>query len=306
MPSDHPVNAPMFANLLVKRLLEEAKEKPELEHAFADTLLRHSDAGGCSRKIGLKVAGYKPSDPIDGAGLWVMWLGSVVGAALAEIACEVYGAGCTAEYGVRWDDLSASGHLDLLVDLDRATYEGTLPPGRHDGFYRICVEYKTMGAFGFDKSVGLNRKGYKLADKGPEGPRTSAKIQAALNGLAVDADEIRIGHISMEAVSKQLAAKVNWGDEQRILAEWRYMRAEFEPWALAEKARMAHILDLLSHETLPDRWVIDDDMEPQHLNPQDARPPWQCDYCSYRGLCEYAGGGEPALPLVGVPVSLGG
>ena len=304
--ADYPVIAPMFTNLLVRKLVEEAKTKPELEHAIKGTLLRHSDAGGCARKIGLKVAGYPPSDPIDGAGLWVMWLGSMIGEKLAEEACRVYGEGCKAEYEIGWHDLSASGHLDLLVDIpwtsDYAETEVPDGPHRHPDFWRICVEYKTMGGSGFDKSVGLNRKGYKLADKGPEGPRASAKIQGALNALAVDADELRIGHISLEAVSKQLAAKINWGDEDRILAEWSYSREEFEPWALAEKERMAWLLNIVEEGHLPDRWAIDDQMEHLHLNPQDARPPWQCDYCSYRQLCEYAGFGEPTLPLEGVPV----
>lgn len=168
--------------------------------------------------------------------------------------------------------------------------------------HKVIWELKTMGGFGFDKSVGLNRKAYKLADKGPEGPRASAKLQGSLNALACDADELRIGHISMEAVSKQLADKINWGDEQRILAEWSYSRAEFEPWALREKRRMAAILNLVDHETLPDRWAVDDSMEQIHLNPQAAKAPWQCDYCSYRALCEFAGGGEPSLPIPGIAV----
>jgi hypothetical protein len=305
MAADFPVNSPMFTNLLVRKLIEEAKTRPELEHAIEGTLLRHSDAGGCARKIGMKVAGYAPSDPIDGAGLWVMWLGSLIGEKLAEIACEVYGEGCKAEYEIGWDDLSASGHLDLLVDIPLEDDPGNpdyFVGDRHEGFYRICVEYKTMGGFGFDKSVGLNRKAYKLADKGPEGPRSSAKIQGALNALAVDADELRIGHISLEAVSKQLAQKVNWGDEDRILAEWSYPREVFEPWALREKRRMAWILNLVDEGVLPDRWVIGDDMEDQHLNPQDSRPPWQCSYCSFQQLCIQAGFGEPTLPLEGVPV----
>ena len=194
-----------------------------------------------------------------------------------------------------WDDLSASGHLDAQVDVPtKAGGKLTPRPGRD--FYRIVLELKTMGGFGFDKSIGLNRKAHALTGK-PEGPRSSAKLQGALNALAADADELRIGHIYLEAVSKQLAQKVNFSDEQRILAEWSYPRSVFEPWAQAEKRRMKGLLAVVDAGRLPDRIVIGDDMKPAKLDPDAARPAWNCSYCAYRDLCSEFGKGEPALPV---------
>ena len=222
--SDHPTTQVLFTDLVVKRLVEEAKSRPDLAHAIEGTRLRHSDAGSCARKIGLKVAGYEASDPMDGPGLWVTYLGHIIHEAVQEQIVAAYG---TEQVGIEstvgWDDLSASGHLDALIDIPSLPGATKIPtrPG-HDS-YRIVLELKTMGGFGFDKSVGLNRKAYALTGK-PEGPRSSAKLQGALNALAADADELRIGHISLEAVSKQLAEKVKFSDEQRILAEWSYPR----------------------------------------------------------------------------------
>ncbi len=290
--ADHPANDVLLTNLLVRNLLEEAAATPVLEHAF-DTLLRHSDAGACARKIGLKVAGYAASEPVDAAGTWVMWLGSRIHEACQEVIAEQYGSAATIEARVRWDDLSASGHLDALIDI---------PDDSPRGFRRVTFELKTKGSFAFDKAVGLQRKGYKLDPRGPEGPGSLAKLQGALNAVASDSDELRIGIIAMEAVSKQLAERVNWGDEQRFLAEWSYPREVFEPWAHRERSRMAHILSVLDSQLLPDRWAIDDEMEPVYLNPDSERPPWQCSYCQMRSLCSFAGRGEVALPLAGVPV----
>lgn len=280
--SDHPSNQVLFTNLTVRRLIDEAKTRPDLAHAIEGTRLRHSDAGGCARKIGLKVAGYEASDPMDGPGLWVTHLGHLIHEALQADLEKAYGVeNVTIEATVGWDDLSASGHLDALIQL----------PDR-----RICLELKTMGGFGFDKSVGLNRKAYALNGK-PEGPRSSAKLQGALNALAADADELRIGHISLESVSKQLAAKVNFSDEQRILAEWSYPRSVFEPWARAEKRRMKGLLAVVDAGRLPERSAIGDDMKPVVLDPDAARPDWRCSYCAYRDLCSEFGKGEPALPV---------
>jgi hypothetical protein len=271
----------MFAAVLVRKLVEEAKTRPELEHAVEGTKIRHSDAAGCARKIGLKIAGYKSSDPMDAAGLWVTNLGSMIHEAMQEALEQEFPGQVQSEYTVTWDDLSASGHLDALV---------TLPSG-----YKLVWELKTMGGFGFDKSIGLNRKAYKLSDKGPEGPRVSAKIQGALNSLAADADELRISHVSMESISKQLAEKVKFNDEQRFLAEWKYTRDEFEPWALAEKARWKEIIRLVDKGILPDRYVVQDDMTQIKLDPIAAKPAWNCSYCSHLDLCKKFGPGEVAL-----------
>ncbi len=285
-PSDHPVSQPLLTNLLVRRLMDEANDTVDLPHAFEDTLIRHSDAGGCARKIGLKAAGYTASEEIDAAGVWVMELGSRIHEWLQEMIADEYGPLATIEARVRFDDLSSSGHCDALIELPNS---------------RILYELKTKGGFAFDKAIGLDRKGYKMRELGPEGPGTGAKLQAALNALAADADEVIIGVIALEAVSKQLAEKVNFNDESRFLAEWRYTRAQWEPWAKAEKIRLQQVQNAVEHDVLPDRWAIDDYMQPIKLDPDGPKVPWQCSYCGHRTVCSIAGPGEPALPISGVP-----
>jgi hypothetical protein len=121
--------------------------------------------------------------------------------------------------------------------------------------------------------------------------------------VASDSDELRIGYISLEAVSKQLAEKINFTDEARILAEWSYPRSVFEPWAMEEKRRVGHLLKLvLEDQVLPDRWAVGDEGEQIRVNPDGDRPWWGCIYCSHRTLCSAIGPGEPSLPLAGFPL----
>ena len=285
MNSDWPTNEPMLTNLLIRKLVKEQRERPELEHAF-DTLLRHSDAAGCARKLGLKMAGYQAGEPMDASGVWVTFLGSLIHEQVQAAILEAY-PDAEIEAKVRWDDLSASGHCDALIRL---------PSG-----WTVMYELKTKGGFGWDKAVGLDRKGYKLRDHA-EGPPVAAKIQGALNALAAGADELRIGIISMEAVSKMLAERVNWSDERRFLAEWVYPRSVFEPWAQAERTRFALIVATHKQGRLPGRVAIGDKFETVELNPDAQRPAWQCTYCGFRDLCSQAGPGTPRLPIPGVPV----
>jgi hypothetical protein len=280
---DPPVKDPVLTDLLVRRLVEESKTEPELAHAF-DTLIRHSDAGECARKIGLKAAGYKASEEIDGSGLFIMSQGSAIHESLQECIADEYGPLATIEARVRFGDLSSSGHIDALIDL----------PNR-----RMALELKTKGGFAFDKAIGVDRKGYKW--KTPEGPGTGALLQGALNALAADADELVIGYLSREAISKQLAEKLGMEDHQRVVAEWRYPRSTWEPWAQKEKIRLAQILDAVAHDVLPDRFAVDDHMKLEKLNPDLAKPSWRCSYCSFNSLCKIAGPGEPVLPIEGVP-----
>ena len=60
---------------------------------------------------------------------------------------------------------------------------------------------------------------------------------------------------------------------------------------------MTNILALVDAGRLPDRMVVGDDMKLAKLDPDAARPAWQCSYCAYRDLCSELGKGEPALPL---------
>ena len=162
-----------------------------------------------------------------------------------------------------------SGHADALIVTEE-----------HG---RILFELKTSGAFGFDKAIGLDRKRYDR--KNPEGPRASAKIQGALNAVALDCDLLVVGMISMEAVSKGLADKTGMAHHDRILAEWHYDKAEFGLWAAAELERMESIAQELAAGRLPARVAIGDEMEIIKPNPHDHRRWWGCTYCSHLNRC---------------------
>jgi hypothetical protein len=114
-----------------------------------------------------------------------------------------------------------------------------------------------------------------------------------------------IGIIGLEAVSKAFARKLGFEDLRRIMAEWHYTREEYEPWAIAELDRMEEIADHLRSDVLPPRWAVGDDMTQVELDPDASRPAWQCDYCSHRTTCSYAGPGAVRLPLDGIPVPVG-
>lgn len=179
----------------------------------------------------------------------------------------------------QWRSEPRVSDVQALPDHDGQT---GAPSGR-EGWFRIAVEWKTSGAFGFDQAVGLNRKAYDR--KNPAGPRASAKLQGALNAVALDCDLLVIGMISMEAVSKQLAEKVGFADHDRIMGEWHYDKAEFGPWAQAELARMDEIAMQITAGVLPGPVAIGDEMEAITLNPHLYRQPWQCSYCSHLDTC---------------------
>lgn len=274
-----PDPTPRFVHLLVEKMTaanDEAGDKPTAH----GTRIRHSDAGKCARAIAYTAAGFAKSDPMDLAGTWVTSLGTLIHAAWQEALQEQY-PDASVEVKLRIDGLDASGHCDADVPV----------PGK-----RIVVELKTCGGFSYKLKVG---------ERGdPEGPSHDHKLQAALNGLALDADEIVIAYIATEAISKPAAARKKIDELTRFCAEWSYQRDEFEPWARQEMARMQGILDLLDEGTLAARKVPNPDMPAgaEIVDPKMSR--WEvrdsagqitdtgtlwngsyCSYCSYQSLC---------------------
>lgn len=277
--NNSPVDQPILTNVLIDKIHAANEERGTKPKAY-DTAFRYSDAGQCARKIGFASLGYRQTEPMDLAGDWVTYLGTLVHEKLQEALQE------------RWPDAEiegksshmdlTSGHFDALVKL---------PDGRD-----VLYELKTKGTYGFDLSVGILRKQWKRAD--PEGPGMGAKIQGALNAVAAGADLLVIGVIGFEAISKGFAEKIGCSEEDRIMAEWHYTREEFEPWALAELDRLREVKEVLDASTLPARWGLDDDMEHTEFDP--AKGKFPCTYCSYKSLCEFAGPGPVALPIPGM------
>lgn len=280
MIEDYPVNVPILTDALVAQIHAANEEAGQKERAYP-TSFRHSDAGGCARKLAYAMLGLEQSDPSDIAGEWVMWIGTMIHEKVQEALEHRFGSGCEIEVKVHHEQLS-SGHIDAVIN-------------HVPGIGRIAYELKTKGAYGFDKAIGINRKAYKTTI--PEGPGTGAKIQGALNAAAVDADLLVIGVIGLEAISKQLAARVAFPDLARVMAEWHYDKATYGPWAQAELSRMETIAETVKADCLPARVAMGDEHELILLNSNLESPDWRCVYCQYQRICVSDGPGVIPVPV---------
>lgn len=265
-----------FVHLLVEEMAArnlEAGDKPTAHN----TRIRHSDAGKCARAIAYSAAGVPKSDPMDLPGTWVTSLGTLIHEAWQEALRRSFPE-AEVEPKLRIDGLDASGHADAVLVID----------GR-----RTLYELKTCGGFGFKLKVG---------ERGPaQGPSYEHKTQAALNGLAVDADEIVIGYLATEAISKPAAERKGIGELTRFAAEWTYPRDVYEPWACAEQSRLQGILNLLDHGFLASRKIPSPELPPKSeiTDPKsgtwqvhdedggivDVGQFWACGYCSWQTTC---------------------
>jgi hypothetical protein len=267
--ADHPVEVPFITDVLVEAL--HAAEDP-YERAF-ETPFTHSQALKCSRFLGYSAMRYPESDPMDLAGHWVTSLGTWGHRELQKALLDRF-PDASVEVRVRHGEIS-SGWVDALIyDIEYGT---------------VVYELKHKGAYGWDKAVGINRKGYTR--KAPEGPGWPAKVQGALNATALHADRLVIGVVALEAVSKQLAEKLGLSEVGRVIAEWHYTKAEFTPWANKELDRLAALKNVVGNGRLPDREGVDDDGRSIDLDPEASRPHWSCTYCSQRSRCIQDGPG---------------
>jgi hypothetical protein len=261
---------PLFSHLFVKKWMQENEARGKKPQAFP-TPFRFSDAGKCARAMSYSSLGFE-GEPFDGASTFVTGLGTeiheLVQAAISEahpdaqfeIASKVY-------------DLS-SGHCDGIIP--------NTPVGD-----RVLYELKTMNGTAYKKSIGFTQGGIK----NPQGPRHSAVLQAALNAQANDCDTIVIGHIALEAISRQAAARVGISEAHRFIAEWVIPKEVWEPLADGEVVRQLNITDEMKAGYLPTPIALDDEGREINLDPDNERF-WQCHYCSYRKLCVQDGPGR--------------
>lgn len=245
---------------------------------------RGSDAGKCSRAIGYRMLGTEQSDPPTIADHWRMDLGSMVHAEL-QTAIEATTPGSISEMVLDLNTVGIPGsmRLDLLHRLD-------------DGRYEAC-EIKTINGFGFKASATTFKK------SGPDGPRESHVLQAALGAAAAaatyDVTGARIVYLSMELVSPDLAANIGLGGEVgRFTAEW------FIPLEVCQAiaAREAERLTWLRNEIETGLWIrplipitpLDDPRNLKVVNPSTGAAvlvdgtgsnSWACGYCSYKSQC---------------------
>jgi hypothetical protein len=280
----YPVAAPIFTGLVAQMVREDAEAEGGRPKAF-DTLLRFSDAGACARKMAFNAMGIAESDPMDAGGHWVTFLGKLVHERLQQ-AVEVRfpGANFETPASLVGFGLDSSGHSDVDVDGEIVdAYLKATAFGEWDGG-RVLYELKTIGGYGFNKAIGLDKRKRQLNT--PGGPRHTAVLQGGLNALANDCETVIIGYLAMESVSIQLAQDAGMRPMDRFCVEWHIPRDVWEPMARAEMDRQNALFEYVTEGLLPPGEAVGDDGELISLNPHDKKIQWQCVYCSHRHNCE--------------------
>lgn len=263
----YPVADPMFTHLLVMSMRDERLEAGPKPKAY-ETPFRHSDAGKCARQLGLALAGVSISNPFDYPSDWVTSVGSL----LHE----------------KWQEALLKSYPDSHIEL-RVT-NGGLTSGHIDAFIRaqgrtFSYELKSINGFGFTQAIGVvKQRGGQLVT--PQGPKVAHVIQASLNAKASDADYAVIGYLSLESISIQVAANLELGELDRIMAEWAFPRDVYEPIADRELARLTEIYHTVkTKRNIPLAEAMGDDGTVVYLDPNRNFRPWQCHYCPYLDLC---------------------
>ncbi len=257
------------------------------------TRVRHSDAGKCARAIAYTAAGIPKSDPMDLTGVWNVNLGTMIHEAWQAALLTKY-PDAEIEPKVGHQDLDASGHLDAVIRTGGRT---------------IVYELKSIGGYGFKAAVGRARRGTPA-----EGPKIEHRLQAALSGLALDADEIVIGYLAKECISVGQGRDMD--DLARFAAEWTFDRETYRPWAVAEKDRLNGILRLLDGGELAARKfpagllpagaeIVDPATGRWEVRRDDAVADtgtfWACGYCNFRTVCATTKAGR--IPVTAVTIT---
>lgn len=294
----------------------------------AGTRFRHSNAGKCARLLGYVAAGIPASDAMDLTGVWNTRLGTLIHeewqAALTEHAQTLWPdheVTVEVEPTLQVDGFDGSGHADAVITVYGAGAPVIEPgqhgedpePGEADDLV-IFYELKSVGGFAFKAAIGKARRGTP-----PEGPKSEHVVQAALGGLARNADQAVVGYLAKECVSVKMADGLDPID--RFSAEWTFDRDTYEPIARAEVDRVTRILALLDDEgqlparkfptgTLPRGAEIVDPSKGRWESRDaagkvvDTGSWWACDYCDHRTLCATTPKGR--IPVASVaPVTIG-
>lgn len=203
--------------------------------------------------------------------------------------------------------IPTSGRTDVFIVEQGG--EGTVA---YKGPKRIAIEVKTINGFGFKKSVG--------ARGDAEGPRTGAIFQAALNGRALQADEVVVIYLSLECLSdRELKALVTkTGGEpaphRKFLAEWTWSMEELNELVDRELKRLGKVIEMTDAVVAQMEQAPEDDIPVRLLPPRsiplempargrvtdpskgtwqvevdgnimDAGSTWWCGYCDFKDRC---------------------
>ena len=296
-----PDESPRFIGVLVD---EWADARDDDKATALGTPFRHSDAGKCARAISYTAAGIPRSDPMDITGVWNTSLGSLIHEqwqealqrrwpdAEVEVTCATVGA-------------DGSGHIDAVIVVP-------IEPDPRRDHHVIAYELKTVGGFAFKAAVGAARKGTPA-----EGPKAAHLLQAALNGRAVDADEVIVGYLAKECISANVARRFGITDDLgRFAAEWTLTREQYEPLADLEAERVAGILALVADGRFAARKSPEMPVGAEVTDPEtgayevrlrtedgevtvtDTGSTWECDYCAHQSLCATTEAGRIPIDTV--------
>jgi len=264
--------APTVTDSLLLELIQQHEERGPKATAF-DTPLRFSSSGDCARALSYQAIGAEVTNPFDAPSIWVTTLGTLIHEKVQDAISRRYP---TATFEIKGQIPGVtSGHCDAYIP--------DYPGGP------ALYELKTMGGFAFEKSIGLKKQARKFAD--PEGPRASALMQAAINAYVHQCEWVIIGHISLEGISKGVAASVGMDDIARTIAEWKIPKDVWYPIAEQEIQRQAGIVEDVEQNGVLAGRIIIDEFTPKAIDPEADRPYWKCDYCSYRETCIADGNG---------------
>lgn len=229
-----PDVTPRWAHLLAEKWHRENEEAGERPHAIEGTRFRHSDAGGCARKIAYKAAGFERTNPMDVTGSWNTHLGTLIHDAWQEALVEAYPQAHIEVSSQVFED--GSGSMDALVEMEYGKADDPTEP------YVVSIELKTQGGTPFKYAIGKARRGQE-----PDGPKHEHVIQGALNALAHNADELVIAYLAKETLSQNYD---DVADLSKFCAEWTLTREQYQPIARLEIERVEGILRLLDDEGL--------------------------------------------------------
>jgi DNA-directed RNA polymerase subunit RPC12/RpoP len=273
----------IITNALVDELLvKSATPKP----TAMGTALRYSSSHSCGRQQGYAAFEAEPSDPMDHAGAWVTGIGTIVHEALQDAISRRF-PGAQFEFPSQVGGF-VSGSCDALIPVSEiGEYSNITSSGTH-----VLFELKTMGTYSFDKQVGWNRT---RSTQGREhGPALKAIAQAGMNAIGIMTsnpdifiEDIVMGSITFEGLSKNKAFSMGVTGSNRVLAEFWIPRYEWEHLASEELERMGEIFSVVDSGFLPDRVAIDDEGDKVLLDPSGRA--WQCDYCSFKRVCKQDG-----------------
>jgi hypothetical protein len=248
---------------------------------------RHSNAGSCSRAIAYAMAGVEPTDPPDTTSHHSFKVGHLVHEAWQA---ALLGIDETALIEPTYVIPDGDAERPLTgCHIDAVVFDG-------DGT-AIVVEVKTANEYGYSDAILK-----------AQGPKWSHVVQASLNAKAFALDSpglevrARIVYLPMTSVSTGRASKKGIADTNRHGAQWTLDRAQWEPIADWELARVEWIKGLV---TQPDRdaeanarrvprWYPGDRQveagEPMKILDRPEHTTWPCGYCPYFSQCVKDGG----------------